>query len=115
ASSADKEVSDRSKRCVAEIQHGPRYDLPIVAARRLAKLKDQRAVEVMLALLPESPEEPFHADIMEALGQVGVTGKEVHPAVRKALDDPKLRAAAVQILLKSDDANLRKQMKEYLK
>ncbi len=83
--------------------------------RRLAKLKDQRAVEVILALLPESPEEPFHADILEALGQVGVSGKEVHPAVRKALDEPKLRAAAVQILLKSDDAALRKQMKVYLK
>jgi HEAT repeat protein len=114
-SNSDKEVSDRSKRCITEIQHGPRYDLPIVAIRWLARLKDQRAVELMLALLPESPEEPFHADILEALGQVGVSGKEVHPAVRKALDDPRLRAAAVQILLKSDDAALRKKMKEYLK
>jgi hypothetical protein len=114
-SSSDKEVSDRAKRAIGEIEQGPRYDLPIVAIRRLAKLKDQRGVEIMLALLPASPEDPFHADIMQALSEVGVVGKQVHPAIRKALDDPKLRASAVQILLKSDDAELRKKLKDFLK
>src|SRR5262249_34698899 len=43
-----------------------------------------------------------------------INGKEVHPAIKKALDDPRLRAAAVQLMLRSEDPAVRKDMKKYL-
>jgi len=111
---SDKEVSGRAKRCVNDIQQSPRYDLPVVAIRHLGRVKEKRGVELMLSFLPTSADEPFHADVMEALAGVGVSGQEVHPALTKALDEPKLRAAAVQLLLRRDDPAVRKQMKVYL-
>lgn len=110
----DKEIAGRARRAINEIESGPRFDLPVVAMRQLGRLKEPKAVELMLALLPPTAEDRFHAEIMEALTAVGVSGKEIHPTLLKALDDPKQRTAAVQLLLRSDDAEIRKRMKTYL-
>ena len=56
---SDKEVSSRAQRAIDKIQHGDRYDLPIVAIRQLARLNESRAVADILTYLPGVTEESF--------------------------------------------------------
>jgi hypothetical protein len=111
----DKEIAGRAKRCITDIQAGARADLTTIAIRHLARLQHQDSVDVLLAFLPTVSEEQLHDEILETLGKLGITGKTVHPALKKALDNPQLRPAAVQILLQSDDAEITKQLRTYLK
>lgn len=111
----DKEIASRARRCINEIQNGPRADLPMVAIRQLTRLKHEKSVDVLLAFLPAVSDEPLHDEIMEALAKLGVAGKTVNPAIKKALDDPLLRPAAVQLLLQADDPEMSKKLHTYLK
>lgn len=111
----DKEIASRARRCISDIQNSPRADLPIVAIRQLARLKSEKSVDVLLAYLPAVTDDALHDQIMEALANLGLSGKTAHPALKKALDDPMLRPAAVQLLLKSEDPAILKQLHGYLK
>jgi HEAT repeat protein len=114
-SHTDKEIASRARRCISDIQNSPRADLPIVAIRQLARLKSEKSVDVLLAYLPAVTDDALHDQIMETLANLGLSGKTAHPALKKALDDPMLRSAAVQLLLKSEDPAIVKQLHGYLK
>jgi HEAT repeat protein len=112
--SSDREVASRAQKSIDKIQQGERFDLPMAAIRQLAKLNDPRTIKLMLEYMPTVGNDSFRAEIMEALGELCLAGKTVHPAILEALNDPKLRAEAIQLLVKRNDPELRKQIKSYL-
>src|SRR5262245_22624401 len=49
---ADKEIAGRARRCITDIESGPRGELITIAIRQLTRMRHEKAVEVLLAYLP---------------------------------------------------------------
>jgi len=113
-SDSDKEIAARAQRSIDNIQQGAHFDLPIVAIRELARLKELRAIDPILRYLPNVAEDSFRADVVDALASLGVSGKSVAPALKQALGNPAFRADVIQLLLKSNDPEIRNQIKTFL-
>jgi HEAT repeat protein len=106
---ADREIASRAKRCMAEIESGPRYDLPMSVVRQLVRARHEKTVDALLEYFPTLADENFQAEVLKALAEAGTSGGRIHPSLMKALDDADAtrRAAAVQILLRVPDGSLR--------
>jgi HEAT repeat protein len=110
----DKEIAARARRCVSDLLNGPGSDLPAVIVRHLGRTRNEKAIDVLLEYLPSVAGEPLYDQILATLGTLALTGKTVHPALKKAVEDPLIRAAAVQLLLKAEDADARKLVRSFL-
>ena len=111
---SDKEIAGRAQRSIERIQQGERFDLPIAAIRQLIRAKESRAIKVILEYLPTVPDDSFRAEVMETLAASIANGKTVDPALKDALNNSATRADSIQLLLKSNDPDIRKQIKSYL-
>lgn len=109
----DREISARARRALADIENSPRRDLPLLALRHLVRLRHERAVETLFRFLPFVDDERAQQEIIAGLAAVGVSDNFVHPLIKKSLDDPapERRAVAVQLLEKSRDPAIQKQLR----
>jgi HEAT repeat protein len=117
----DAEVARRAADCLREIEQGSDLVLAAAAARVLAERKTEGAVEVLLAYLPDAPDESVEEAVVAALGAAGVSDGKANAALVAALKDREAsrRAAAALAVGKAnaeqrravlpllDDADLR--------
>jgi hypothetical protein len=96
----DAEVASRAKRCLEAIGTGGHGKLVVRAARVLSTSKSAKAVEVLLAYLPDAADAGVEEDIIRAVRVLGVSEGKSHPALVQALTDklPLRRGAAGEAL-----------------
>jgi hypothetical protein len=96
----DLEVATRARRCLKDIEHNNHGDLLACAARILSARKSAKAVEVLLAFLPDAVGSGVEEDVIRALTVLAVSKGKAHPALLGALKDklPLRRAAAGEAL-----------------
>jgi hypothetical protein len=114
--SGDLEVVRRATRCLNEIA-ALRVDLPVSAARLLVVRRPPRAVEVLLAYLPDAEDEAVEEEVLSALARLGGAGGKPHPALVAAAHDrePLRRLAAAHVLGRSDVAGHRAEAQRLLR
>jgi hypothetical protein len=94
------EVASRAKRCLEAIGNRSHGELLVRAARVLSTRKSAKALEVLLAFLPEAADSGVEEDIIRAVTVLGVSEGKADPALAQALTDksPLRRAAAGEAL-----------------
>src|SRR5262245_4230129 len=102
ASDPDNQAAaNLARRCLAALRGEEAAELPVVAARVLARRRPAGAVAALLAYLPFADSGDVLEEVKNALGDVGFgeDGKP-DPALTRALDDalPLRRAAAIDVL-----------------
>jgi len=96
----DAEVASRAKNCLEALGNGSHGELLARAARVLSARKSAKAVEVLLAFLPDAADAGVEGDVIRAVTVLGVSESQAHPALVQALADkhPLRRAAAGEAL-----------------
>jgi hypothetical protein len=96
----DAEIAARATQCLEAIGKGSQGQLLVWAARVLSTRKSTKAVEVLLAFLPDAAVADVEEDIIRAVRVLGVNEGKAHPALVQALTDklPLHRAAAGEAL-----------------
>jgi hypothetical protein len=96
----DLEVSRRAERCLQHIDSGPSTELAAAAARLVAVRKPEGAAGVLLAYLPDAPDEGVADKVRTALLAVAIRDGRPELAVLQALTDrvAERRAAAGEAL-----------------
>jgi hypothetical protein len=96
----DAEVARRAADCLRAIEQGNDAVLAAAAARVLAALKTEGAVEVLLAYVPTAPDESVDEAVVAALAAVGLRDGKAHAALVAALKDGEVarRAAAAAVV-----------------
>jgi HEAT repeat protein len=96
----DAEVASRARSCLEVIRNESHGEVLTRAARVLSTRKSSKAVEVLLAFLPDAAEAGVEDDVIRALTILGVSEGKAHPALVGALADklPLRRAAAGEAL-----------------
>jgi hypothetical protein len=98
--SKDAEVAARARRCLKHIENGSQGELLACAARVLSARKSAKAVDVLLAFLPNAPAFGVEEDVIGAVRALAVSKGKAHPALVAALTDkePLRRAVAAEAL-----------------
>jgi hypothetical protein len=112
----DLETSRRSRRCLDALK-GPRpAELRAAAARALIARKPLKAVEVLLAFLPDAANGTEEDRIVAALTALGMRDGTVDPALLAALTDrlPPRRAVAAEVLASVGQARYRAAVRKLL-
>jgi len=110
---SDREIAARARRALSDIESGPRRDLPLLALRHLVRLRHEKAVEVLFQFLPSATDEATQQEILDGLATVGVANNFIHPLIKQSLEDAaaERRAVAVQLLQRSPDPAIQKQLR----
>jgi hypothetical protein len=103
--SPDREVVRRAEACIEQIEAGPGAALPLAALRLLVRRRPAGAVEVLLDFVPYADDQEVEAEVLAALGALGVHRGQGEPALVAALRDPlpARRAAAAAVLAHHGD------------
>jgi HEAT repeat protein len=96
----DAEVASRAKLCLEALGNGSHGELLVRAARVLSARKSEKAVEVLLAFLPDAADSGVEEDVIRVVTVLGVSEGRAHPTLVQALTDklPLRRAAAGEAL-----------------
>jgi hypothetical protein len=100
-SHTDQEIAGRARRCLQELQRGPRAGLPAATIRVLAQRRDARLVPILLEIGPSSPDDPWHSLIVDTLTELARHHAESRQLIRQALASSSQRALAVFALIKA--------------
>src|SRR5260370_33538184 len=94
------EVDPRTKHSLYDKESGSRGDQLACAARVLSTRQSAKAVDVLLAFLPDAADSGVEEDVIRALTVLAVSEGKIHPALVQALTDklPLRRAAAGEAL-----------------
>jgi hypothetical protein len=96
----DAEIASRAKRCLDVIGNESHDELLACAARVLSTRKSEKALEVLLAFLPDSAAAGVEEDVIRAVTVLGMSEGKAHVSLVQALTDksPVRRAAAGEAL-----------------
>jgi hypothetical protein len=98
--SRDAEVARRAADCLSTIEQGNEATLAAAAARVLAARKPDGTAAVLLAYLPNAPDEAVEAAVLAALAGAGLRDGKADAALVAALKDKEAvrRAAAASVV-----------------
>lgn len=100
----DAEIAGRARRCLQELQQGPRVELPLAAIRTLIRRKEPTILPLTLELFRSLPEEISRSSIIDQLADLSRQDPQARQSMREALGSPQSRALAIAVLLKISDA-----------
>lgn len=113
----DVEVIRRAEKILKAIDKVAGPAVSMAAARALARHNPDGACEVLLDYLPYADDDGIAEEVRQALTVVGFRAGRPHKALTEALqdEDVRIRSAATFALIRSGDAELRKDLKTLLK
>jgi hypothetical protein len=115
--SSDAEVVTRAQRCLRVLKTNPPEEIMGAAARLLASRPAPKAVEALLAYIPDAPAPEVEEDIARTLATLGVHEGKPDPALVKAAKDalPGRRIAAAAALARAKGDEYRDAARQLLK
>src|SRR5260370_7738900 len=81
------EVDPRTKHSLYDKESGSRGELLACAARVLSTRQSAKAVDVLLAFLPDAADSGVEEDVIRALTVLAVSEGKIHPALSQAPTD----------------------------
>jgi HEAT repeat protein len=103
ARDSDPEVARRAEECLSAAQKRANVGLFLAAANLLAQRKPAGAASVLLAFLPDSPDDQVTEAVFVCLRAVSKSGGQLDPSLPAALGDrePSRRSAAAYVVARA--------------